>query len=236
MNTKKILALLIALALLLCSAALAEENPAEKIGIYTVINKTGEAVTEVKITDNVTGAVSVFPDEGEVFDNDGIVIMYFDIPGTEDGEHRLTLSYKTESGREEAFTTLSIEEVTIELLAADAMTGATPIAISMPKPEVTGVYTFYNLTGEVVTSLTLTDNEDGAQISTSFPDGLAPNESITLTYAIPEERKDTTLTLRFETASGKTGVFTSLKIEQVPISLLDIDTVAGATPISFAEP
>ena len=238
MNTKKILALLAALALLLCSVALAEEDAPVKTGVYTIVNKTGEQVTEVKITDNVTGDSNVFPSEGseELFENDETVIMYFDIPESEDGNHRLTLSYKTVSGREESFGTLSIEEVTIDLLAADAMTGATPIAFSMPQPEVAGRYTIYNLTGEVVTSLTLTDNGDGAQISTAFPDGLAPNESFTLTYAIPEERKDTTLTLRFETASGKSGAFTTLKIEEVPISLLDIDTLSGATPISFSAP
>ena len=236
MSTKKILALVAALALLLCSAALAEENPPMKTGVYTVFNKTGEDITEVKITDNVTGQTTVFPEAPEVFEKDELVIMYFDIPESEDGNHRLTLSYKTAGGREESFGTLSIEEVRIDLLAADAMTGPTPFAFSMEKPETAGVYTIYNLTGEVVTKLTLTDNEDGAEISTAFKEGFEPNESFVLTYTIPEERKNTTLTLRFETKSGKTGAFTTLKIEEVPISLLDIDTVSGATPISFSAP
>ena len=50
-----------------------------------------------------------------------------------DGNHALTLSFKTEGGYEAAFTTLSIEEAPITLLAADAMTGATPISFSKPE-------------------------------------------------------------------------------------------------------
>ena len=242
MKMKKLLALLTVLALLLCSGAFAEEDlPALKTGVYTVINKTGETVTEVKITDNVTGESNVFPineEEGlnDPLTNDSIVVMYFDIPGAEDGEHRLTLSYKTESGREESFGTLSIEEVTIELLAADAMTGATPIAFSMPKTEKIGKYTFYNGTGEKVLFLNLIDNEDGAKIRNAFQDGLAPDETYTLSYVVPEGREDTMLTLQFVTESGDIGIFSTLKIEEVPITLLDVDSVSGATPIAFSAP
>jgi hypothetical protein len=50
-----------------------------------------------------------------------------------DGNHALTLSFKAEGGYEAAFTTLSIEEAPITLLAADAMTGATPISFSKPE-------------------------------------------------------------------------------------------------------
>ena len=39
----------------------------------------------------------------------------------------LTLEFTTESGFQGIFETLYIEEVNINLLAADAMTGATPI-------------------------------------------------------------------------------------------------------------
>ena len=39
----------------------------------------------------------------------------------------LTLEFTTESGFQGTFETLYIEEVNINLLAADAMTGATPI-------------------------------------------------------------------------------------------------------------
>ena len=237
---KKIIALVLVLVLALvvfssCAKKEAKEETAKMS--FTIINKTGEAVTEVKITDPLSDSYNVFPaEENEVIDNEGIVIMYFDIPATEDGNHRLTLSYKTESGREETFETLSIEEVNIELLAADAITGATPIAFKMPEAEQAGMYTFYNLTGEVVTSLSLTDNEDGARIQTSFPDGFDPGETYTVHYIIPADRENVTLTLEFVTESGKTGVFGTLHIEEVPISLLDVDSVSGATPISFTAP
>ena len=239
MKMKNMIALLTVLALLLCGAASAEEEPAVKTGIYTIINKTGEIVTEVKITDNITGESVVFPAEGTEllagpFEDDGIVILYFDIPKDEDGEKRLTLSYRTESGREESYTTLSIETVNIELLSADAMTGATPIGLKEPKPEKTAEYTFYNLTGEVVTALSLTDNEDGMSIRTFFDDGFDPGESFILSYVIPAERENTTLTLQFETASGKVGTYTAVKIEDTSISLLDIGT--SDSPVSFTAP
>ena len=238
MNTKRIFALLTAVAMLLCCGALAEEETApEKTGVYTVFNKTGEPVTELKITDNITGEENVFPiEEGKFFDEKGIAVFYVDIPENEDGEHRLTLSFKTLSGREESFKTLSIEEVNIDLLATDAMTGATPIAFSMQQAEASGVYTFYNLTGENVTYLELKDNDDGAQMGFTFDDGLKPNDSFVVNYVIPADRNDVTLTLKFVTESGNTSSFPTLKIEEAPISLLAIDALTGPTPISFTAP
>ena len=44
----------------------------------------------------------------------------------------VTLSLKTESGYEAAFTTLHFENVPISLLAADALTGSTPISFKAP--------------------------------------------------------------------------------------------------------
>ena len=238
MKMRKIFVLLTAMVLLFSCAALAEEETIPvKTGIYTIINKTGETVTEVKITDNVTGDTNDFPFVEDVFlGQDDVVILYFDIPEAEDGEHRLTLSYKTESGREETFGTLSIEEVTIDLLATDAMTGATPIAFSMPKAEQVGQYTFFNRTGEVITILNLIDNDDGATIRTAFNDGFAPNETYTLSFIVPADRENVTLTLQFVTESGKIGIFNTLKIEEATIDLLDVDSVSGATPISFKVP
>jgi len=241
MKTRKIFALLTALALLLCStAAFAEAETTAapvKTGVYSIINKTGETVTEVKITDNVTGAVNVFPTkEDDVLENGNVVVFFFDIPEAEDGNHRLTLSYKTESGREETFGTLSIETVTINLLAADAMTGATPISFSMEKAEQNGIYTLYNLTGEPVTFLSLKDNEDGAEVDFAFENGFEPGENYIVEFPVPAGRENVVLTLTFVTKSGKTGAFSTLHIEEAPISLLDIDTLTGATPISFSAP
>ena len=238
MNMKKIFALLTVMALLFSCAAFAEEEPAPvKTGVYTIFNKTGELVTEVKLTDNVTGETNdFFAEEDFNFSSDGIVVLYFDVPEAEADQHTLTLSYKTESGREEAFTTLKIEEATIELLAADAMTGATPIAFTMPKAEQEGKYTIYNRTGETVKVLNLIDNEEGTVIRQVFQNGLEPNETYEMGYIAPADRENITLTLQFVTESGKIGIFKTLKIEEVPITLLDVDSVSGATPISFSVP
>jgi len=204
------------------------------------MNKTGEAVTDITITDNVTGEICASPTvDGEEFilqDGEGI-ILYMYIPDNEDGEHRLTLSFRTAGGREESFKTLSVEEVTIDLLpaATDATTGATPIAFSKIPELQTGTYTIYNHTGETVLSVTLTDNEDSAS-RYGFTDGLEPGGSQIISWSVPADRENVTLTLDFVTASGKQGSFKTLKIETVPIWLLDVDTVSGATPISFRNP
>ena len=238
MNMKKIFALLTVMALLFSCAAFAEEEPAPvKTGVYTIFNKTGELVTEVKLTDNVTGETNdFFAEEDFNFSSDGIVVLYFDVPEAEADQHTLTLSYKTESGREEAFTTLKIEEATIELLAADAMTGATPIAFTIPEAKQEGRYTLYNRTGEIVKVVNLIDNEDGTVIRQVFQNGLEPNETYEMGYIAPADRENITLTLQFVTESGKIGIFKTLKIEEVPITLLDVDSVSGATPISFSVP
>lgn len=238
MNVKKIFALLAAMALLFSCAAFAEEEPAPvKTGVYTIFNKTGELVTEVKLTDNVTGETNdFFAEEDFNFSSDGIVVLYFDVPEAEADQHTLTLSYKTESGREEAFTTLKIEEATIELLAADAMTGATPIAFTIPEAKQEGRYTLYNRTGEIVKVVNLIDNEDGTVIRQVFQNGLEPNETYEMGYIAPADRENITLTLQFVTESGKIGIFKTLKIEEVPITLLDVDSVSGATPIEFKAP
>ena len=238
MNTRKIFALLTAMALLFSCAAFAEEEIAPiKTGIYTIFNKTGELVTEIKLVDNLTGESNVFPSEQDVpLDGEGITVFYFDVPEAEADQHTLTLSYKTESGREETFGTLKIEEATIELLAADAMTGATPLAFIMPKADQVGRYTFYNLTGEVVKVLNLIDNEEGTTLRQVFQNGFEPNETYILEYVAPADRENVTLTLQFVTESGKIGTFSTLHIEEAPISLLDVDSVSGATPISFTAP
>ena len=238
MNMKKIFALLTVMALLFSCAAFAEEEPAPvKTGVYTIYNKTGETVTELKLTDNATGEVNdFFAEEDFNFSSDGIVVLYFDVPEAEADQHTLTLSYKTESGREEAFTTLKIEEATIELLAADAMTGATPIAFTIPEAKQEGRYTLYNRTGEIVKIVNLIDNEDGTVIRQVFQNGLEPNETYEMGYIAPADRENITLTLQFVTESGKIGIFKTLKIEEVPITLLDVDSVSGATPIEFKAP
>ncbi len=109
----------------------AAKAASEQVGTYTVYNKTGETVTELVLTDNVTGNKTANL-AGTGLAADAMSVITFALPGTEDGNHRLTLSFKTEGGYEAAFTTLSIETAPITLLAQDAMTGATAITFFAP--------------------------------------------------------------------------------------------------------
>ena len=231
---KKILALLTALSLLLCCAAFAEEEVAYQTGTYLITNTTGEAVTNITLTDPVTGSSIAFPaSDGEVLDDGATVLFSFNIPEGEDGSHRLTLAYTTAGGRTETFETLSIEEVTINLLAADAMTGATPIAFGMPAKDQVGQYCLRNKTGEIITELSVTDNVIGAAVQVGFPDAFEQDEEYNLSFGVSAGEENVTLTLAWKTESGKTGSFETLKIETAIIELLDVDAVAGATPIAF---
>ena len=93
-------------------------------GAYTIVNNTGEKVTELYIY--VTGTDDKGTNEaGGGLDVEGTVEITRE--GTSD--EALTLSYTTESGRTSEFTTLSYEEATISLLAeSDFESGATPIS------------------------------------------------------------------------------------------------------------
>ena len=92
------------------------------VGVYTIHNTTGELVSELYVYE--TGA----EEKGEnlagegLNDTEKVEVTY---EGTTDTV--LTLEFTTESGFQGTFETLYIEEVNINLLAADAMTGATPI-------------------------------------------------------------------------------------------------------------
>ena len=102
-----------------------------QVGTYTIYNKTGETVTELYITDNVTGEKSVnYAVNG--FAADAVNTITCSLPEGEDGNRRLTLSFKTEGGYEGTFETLSIEVAPITLLAEDAKTGATAISFFAP--------------------------------------------------------------------------------------------------------
>ena len=127
---KKVFSLLLALSLVLtCVFALAEEN---ETCTYTIFNETGEKVTELYVTDNLTGEKSEnLAGEGL---EDGASV---EISGTNKPGYVITLSFTTESGYEAAFETLHFETVPISLLPAktdtDATTGATPISFSAPE-------------------------------------------------------------------------------------------------------
>ena len=119
--------------LLSCALAETAEEPVDEAavqnGVYNITNATGATVADVILTDNVTGSSIAYSREGGLKDGESMDIG-FSIPVGEDGEHRLTLQYTVETGENTytvySFTTLSIEEVTLELLSPDAITGATP--------------------------------------------------------------------------------------------------------------
>ncbi|MDY3109729.1 MAG: cytochrome C [Lachnospiraceae bacterium] len=92
------------------------------VGVYTIHNTTGEPVSELYVYE--TGA----EEKGENLAGEGLndtEKVEATYEGTKDTV--LTLEFTTESGFHGTFETLYIEEVNINLLAADAMTGATPI-------------------------------------------------------------------------------------------------------------
>ena len=135
---KKILALVLAAMLLSGVCALAEEN---NLCTYTIFNMTGEKITELYVTDNATGEKSFNYAGEEGLKNGGII----GIPGENKEGYEVTLSFKTESGYENAFKTLHFEDVPISLLAkqtvedniaaagTDATSGATPITFKAPE-------------------------------------------------------------------------------------------------------
>jgi hypothetical protein len=91
-------------------------------GEYQITNNTGEKVTELYVYSDES-------DKGENYAADGLDDGA-EVTVTKDDQKAgttFTLDYVTESGREEKFTTLSLENVSISLLAQDAMTGSTPI-------------------------------------------------------------------------------------------------------------
>ncbi len=103
-------------------------------GHYTIYNQTGETVKELYLADNATG------EKGENLAGDGleagaVKMITKTIPAETPAHHALTFTYVTESGRVGEFATLSIEDVPLTLLAADAMTGATPLTFFAPKAE-----------------------------------------------------------------------------------------------------
>lgn len=92
------------------------------VGVYTIHNTTGELVSELYVYE--TGA----EEKGENLAGEGLNDTE-KVEATYEGttDTVLTLEFTTESGFHGTFKTLYIEEVNINLLAADAMTGATPI-------------------------------------------------------------------------------------------------------------
>ena len=113
----------------LLAAAKAANN---QTGYYTVYNKTGETVKELSLTVNATGEKTVVAMDVPA---DAVKVIAFTVSGDVDPHHALTLAFTTESGYTAAMETLGVETAPVTLLAAEAMTGATPISFSAPKAE-----------------------------------------------------------------------------------------------------
>lgn len=101
-------------------------------GTYTFYNKTGETVTELYLIDNLTGEKGVnYAVNGFAADAAWTVTRTVSAEEAAAG-YSMTVAFKTESGYEAQYPTLHIETAPITLLAADAMTGATPISFFAP--------------------------------------------------------------------------------------------------------
>lgn len=95
-------------------------------------NKTGETVKVLSLTVNATGEKTVVAMDVPA---DTVKVIAFTVSGDVDPHHALTLAFTTESGYTAAMETLGVETAPVTLLAAEAMTGTTPISFSAPKAE-----------------------------------------------------------------------------------------------------
>lgn len=102
---------------------------------YTLSNQTGEKVTKVTFTNNATEEVTPAWDEDidhiDCIEPDASLPTWINCEADKTKELEMTLTFETESGYTAEFKTLHFEDVQINLLAADALTGATPISFSM---------------------------------------------------------------------------------------------------------
>ena len=233
---KKLIALFLSLALILtCTAVPAEEAATPTVAHYQFRNLTGDTITVFTMTDNKTGEVQNLLYGGEFLGPDQIlyVTLYADENETkEDLEHRYTLTFS--NGDEDAvytFTSLSFEDVLIDLLAADAMTGATPIKFNFKMFQV-GNYKIINKTDKVLETVAFTENVNPDQTTIVAP-GLDPGMSGFVDFSIdPDHEASHALTIEFTFDDGTKCSFGTLSIEEASLTLTP-DTITGATPFTF---
>lgn len=254
---KKTLAFLMSVALLAgCSSSTAggadepakEEETTEEtsgepaedvqtVGVYTIYNATGEGISDLYLYE--TGAADKganYAAGGHGFGDAHAMVIQYDAAA--DPSVSLTLEFTTNSGYSAEFNTLHIETAPITLLAADALTGSTPLTFAASS----ATYTIYNQTGEKVTDLYLyrTGTEDKGE---NLIDGAAENggSQVISFDAVPEMLLDSkgnlgAFTIEFTTESGYTGSFKTLSYENAPITLISADAMTGATEIKFGAP
>jgi len=236
---KKLTALLLSLVLVFsCACVLAEtaeESAAPQAANYQFRNLTGDTIAVLTLTDNKTGEVYNLLNEGELLGAD--LILYFTLfvdasETKEDLEHRYTLTFS--NGDEEnvyEFKTLSFENVLIDLLAADAMTGATPIQFNTKMFQV-GNYKIINNSGKVLQSVNIIENADTNNNSMVAP-MLESGSSCLVDFVIdPDHEASHALTIEFIFDDGTKCSFSTLSIEEASLTLTP-DTITGATPFTF---
>ena len=219
------------------AATEAAKEEVQTVGEYTVYNATGESITELYLypTGSADKGENHAGDHG--FKDAHAVGLTYDA-GDKAADTALTLEFTTESGYSAKFETLHIETAPLTLLAADALTGATPLAFQVS----TAKYTIYNKTGETVTELYMyatgsSDKGKNLIDGAKEPDGqqVIEYESVP-EWLVKEDGSVSAITLEFTTESGYNASFTTLSYEVAPIQLISEDMVTGATKIKFGLP
>ena len=100
---------------------------AMETGVYTLINKTGEKITELYHYENGSKDKGANLADKGLADGDSVESKV-ELAADKTEAYESTLEFITESGYTAKYETLHFETVKIELIAEDAMTGATPIA------------------------------------------------------------------------------------------------------------
>ena len=137
-------------------------------------------------------------------------------------------------------TTMKAGLAFIAALSMAACSSGEPAGTSStPTPEAaaetgTGVYTFWNTTGEKVTELYVYDNSGSDKGENYAGDGLRNGRSVEVTKA--DVPADASFTIEFTTESGYKGSFPTLHVEETAINLPAEDALTGATQIAFGEP
>ena len=232
---RKIPALVLALVLALgCAAALAEETAEPRIANYQFRNLTGDTIVLLTLTDNLTGDVESILDENEGFSNDTVIFLTItavDEP-EESLEHRFTLTFS--DGDEEKvyeYKTLSFKDALIDLLAPDAMTGATPVRFNEKMYQV-GRYKVINKTDKVLETVMITENAD-PDLARIFSPALDPDGFAYVEFIMEPEHEDKqALTIEFSFTDGTKCSYEKLSIEKASLTLTP-DTITSATPFTF---
>ena len=199
---------------------------------YVFINQTGEKLTALTLTDKGSEEVVYELDAEKGLKSGKAVKVEVELPADAQKDAEYNLTFTTEGGYTGEFDTLHYETVTINLLAEDAMTGATAIAFG--DEDMTANYSFINKTGEVVTEVTLTDKEDDTVVF-ELDTPLEVDAEAGYEFTLPSGQallKEYNLT--FTTEGGYTAEFDTLHFEEVKINLIAEDAKTGATAIEFA--